>query len=305
MNTNRAEYLPHSGVMVEELTSIAKALPKGVFIDATYGYGSHFQELKQFDNLQLIGFDRDNDAVEAKKAQDEVIKLNFSKIPEYLSQKNLTPISGIFYDFGLSSHQIDSSTRGFSFQQDAELDMRMDKDSSLTAKHIINEYSLEDLLKVFNNYSEEKYAFQIAKKIIEHRPLSTTVDLVNLIKDSIPRQNPIFTNKTIRKIFQGLRIEVNDELSEIKTSLDGIRHHINRNGAIVCISYHSLEDKIVKSFMEDLTIKCTCDPRAPICNCNIEQQFRYHKKKKYAPSQEEMVLNPRSKSAIMRCVVKL
>ena len=222
MNTNRAEYLPHSGVMVEELTSIAEALPKGVFIDATYGYGSHFQELKQFDNLQLIGFDRDNDAVEAKKAQDEVIKLNFSKIPEYLSQKNLTPISGIFYDFGLSSHQIDSSTRGFSFQQDAELDMRMDKDSSQTAKHIINEYSFEELLKVFNNYSEEKYAFQIAKKIIEHRPLSTTVDLVNLIKDSIPRQNPIFTNKTIRKIFQGLRIEVNDELSEIKTSLDGI-----------------------------------------------------------------------------------
>ena len=240
MNTNRAEYLPHSGVMVEELTSIAEALPKGVFIDATYGYGSHFQELKQFDNLQLIGFDRDNDAVEAKKAQDEVVKLNFSKIPEYLVQKSLTPISGIFYDFGLSSHQIDSSTRGFSFQQDAELDMRMDKDSSLTAKHIINEYSLEDLLKVFNNYSEEKYAFQIAKKIIEHRPLSTTVGLVNLIKDSIPRQNPIFTNKTIRKIFQGLRIEVNDELSEIKTSLDGIRHHINRNGAIVCISYHSL-----------------------------------------------------------------
>ena len=305
MNTNRAEYLPHSGVMVEELTSIAEALPKGVFIDATYGYGSHFQELKQFDNLQLIGFDRDNDAVEAKKDQDEVIKLNFSKIPEYLSQKNLSPISGIFYDFGLSSHQIDSSTRGFSFQQDAELDMRMDKDSTLTAKHVINEYSLEELLKVFNNYSEEKYAFQIAKKIIEHRPLSTTVDLVNLIKDSIPRQNPIFTNKTIRKIFQGLRIEVNDELSEIKTSLDGIRHHINRNGAIVCISYHSLEDKIVKSFMEDLTIKCTCDPRAPICNCNIEQEFRYHKKKKYAPSQEEMVLNPRSKSAIMRCVVKL
>ena len=102
-----------------------------------------------------------------------------------------------------------------------------------------------------------------------------------------------------------MRIEVNDELSEIKTSLDGIRHHINRNGAIVCISYHSLEDKIVKSFMEDLTIKCTCDPRAPICNCNIEQEFKYHKKKKYAPSQEEMVLNPRSKSAIMRCVVKL
>ena len=183
--------------------------------------------------------------------------------------------------------------------------MRMDKDSSLTAKDVLNEYSHERLLKVFNNYSEEKYAFQIAKKIIEHRPLNTTIGLVNLIKDSIPRQNPIFTNKTIRKIFQGLRIEVNDELSEIKTSLDGIKQHINRNGAIICISYHSLEDKIVKSFMQDLTLKCICDPRAPICNCKTEQEFRYHKKKKYSPSEEEISLNPRSRSAIMRCVIKL
>jgi len=305
MNTNRAEYLPHNGVMIEELTSIVETLPKGVFIDATYGYGSHFQTLKEYQNLNLIGFDRDTEAIAAKKNDDKVIKLNFSEIPNYLNKIKSSSISGIFYDFGLSSHQIDSSERGFSFQQDAELDMRMDKENYLTAKDVINDYSLEELLNVFNNYSEDKYSFQIAKKIIELRPVNTTIELVNLIRDAIPRQNPIFINKTIRRIFQGIRIEVNDELLEIKKSLDGIKSHLSTNGAIVCISYHSLEDKIVKAFMQNLTIECICDPKAPICNCNIEQEFRYFKKKKYTPSQEEITFNQRAKSAIMRCVIKL
>lgn len=305
MNTNRAEYLPHNGVMIEELTSIVETLPKGVFIDATYGYGSHFQTLKEYQNLNLIGFDRDTEAIAAKKNDDKVIKLNFSEIPNYLNKIKSSSISGIFYDFGLSSHQIDSSERGFSFQQDADLDMRMDKENYLTAKDVINDYSLEELLNVFNNYSEEKYSFQIAKKIIELRPVNTTIELVNLIRDAIPRQNPIFINKTIRRIFQGIRIEVNDELLEIKKSLDGIKSHLSTNGAIVCISYHSLEDKIVKAFMQNLTIECICNPKAPICNCNIEQEFRYFKKKKYTPSQEEITFNQRAKSAIMRCVIKL
>ena len=305
MNTNRAEYLPHNGVMIEELTSIVETLPKGVFIDATYGYGSHFQTLKEYQNLNLIGFDRDTEAIAAKKNDDKVIKLNFSEIPNYLNKIKSSSISGIFYDFGLSSHQIDSSERGFSFQQDADLDMRMDKENYLTAKDVINDYSLEELLNVFNNYSEDKYSFQIAKKIIELRPVNTTIELVNLIRDAIPRQNPIFINKTIRRIFQGIRIEVNDELLEIKKSLDGIKSHLSTNGAIVCISYHSLEDKIVKAFMQNLTIRCICDPKAPICNCNTEQEFKYFKKKKYTPSQEEITFNQRAKSAIMRCVIKL
>ena len=305
MNTNRAEYLPHNGVMIEELTSIVETLPKGVFIDATYGYGSHFQTLKEYQNLNLIGFDRDTEAIAAIKNDDKVIKLNFSEIPNYLNKIKSSSISGIFYDFGLSSHQIDSPERGFSFQQDAELDMRMDKENYLTAKDVINDYSLEELLNVFNNYSEDKYSFQIAKKIIELRPVNTTIELVNLIRDAIPRQNPIFINKTVRRIFQGIRIEVNDELLEIKKSLDGIKSHLSTNGAIVCISYHSLEDKIIKAFMQNLTIRCICDPKAPICNCNTEQEFEYFKKKKYTPSQEEITFNQRAKSAIMRCVIKL
>mgnify|MGYP000438994451 CR=1 FL=1 len=143
MNTNRAEYLPHSGVMVGEVTSIVKALPKGLFIDATYGYGSHFQTFKDYKGLDLLAFDRDPEAIAAKKDDDNVIKLNFSEISGYLNDTESTPISGIFYDFGLSSHQIDKSERGFSFQQNADLDMRMDIDSHLTAKDVINDYTLQ------------------------------------------------------------------------------------------------------------------------------------------------------------------
>ncbi len=305
MNTNRAEYLPHSGVMVEELTSIVEHLPKGTFIDATYGYGSHFKVLKSYKNLNLIGFDRDSQAVDSSSDSDTVYKLNFSKISNFLVEGNHAPISGIFYDFGLSSHQIDSYERGFSFQQNNELDMRMDQENTLTAKSVVNEYSFEELLDVFNKYSEDKFSYAIANKIIEMRPINTTFELVDVIKSSIPKQNPIFMNKTVRRIFQGLRIEVNEELSEIKLALESIKKIIASKGVIICISYHSLEDKIVKSFMQEVTTACICDPKAPICNCDIQQEFQFFQKKKYTPSSKEISNNPRAKSAIMRCVIKL
>ena len=179
MNTNRAGYLPHSGVMVEELTSIVEALPKGVFIDATYGYGSHFKVLKQFNNLELIGFDRDNEAIAAKSDNDYVIKLNFSEIPNFLTENNLNRISGIFYDFGLSSHQIDSSERGFSFQQNADLDMRMDKEHNLTAKKVINEYSKDELLNILN---KQKHVFQ--KYIVDAKLKSKFTPKINFYIDN-------------------------------------------------------------------------------------------------------------------------
>ena len=305
MNTNRAEYLPHSGVMVEELTSVVQRLPKGIFIDATYGFGSHFKILKQYKDLDLIGFDRDSQAISASHKDDEVYKLNFSQIPSFLTEVNKTPISGIFYDFGLSSHQIDSVERGFSFQKNADLDMRMDQENNKSAKKIVNEYAFEDLLEVFNKFSEDKNSYSVAKKIVDQRPIQTTLELVDIIKSALPKQNPIFTTKTVRRIFQGIRIEVNEELSEIKLALEGIKNHIQPHGVILCISYHSLEDKIVKSFMQELTTSCICDPKAPICNCNTEQEFIFLPKKKYTPTGEEIESNPRAKSAIMRGVTKL
>ena len=305
MNTNRAGYLPHSGVMAGELTSMVEQLPSGIFIDATYGYGSHFELLKKYTHLNLIGFDRDYEAVSSSSKENLVYKSNFSDIPNFLIEMNKTPISGIFYDFGLSSHQIDSQQRGFSFQQSSELDMRMDQKSEKTAKEVVNNYSFEELLDVFNKYSEDKFAYLISQKIVEERPIATTLELVEVIKNALPKQNPIYTTKTIRRIFQGIRIEVNEELSEIKSALEGIKNHIQSNGAIICISYHSLEDKIVKTFMNEVTTFCLCDPKAPICSCNTTQEFRYFKKKKYSPTSEEISINPRAKSAIMRGVLKL
>ena len=305
MNTNRAEYLPHEGVMMEEISSIIKNVPNGTFVDATYGYGSHFNLLNNFNHLKFLGFDRDLESVNNSKKEHNVFHLNFSEIYNFLSKNNYLPLSGVFYDFGLSSHQIDSDLRGFSFQKNANLDMRMNTKQELTAERIVNNYSEKELISVLKNYSEDKYSKKIAIKIVESRPLTTTNELVSVIREAVPKQNPIFTDKTIRRIFQALRIEVNNELNEIKDSLNSIKDSINKKGIIVCISYHSLEDKIVKKFFNEITRYCICDPRIPICACDTEQQFTYPKKKKYTPSDKEKKSNPRSKSAIMRYVVKL
>ncbi len=304
MNTNRAEYLPHEGVMREEVSSILQDVPRGNFIDATYGYGSHFSLSSKYDHLKFIGFDRDIESVENSKYEHTVYHLDFSNVNKFLLDNNLLPISGILYDFGLSSHQIDSDHRGFSFQKNTPLDMRMNTNQNITAAYIINNYSQDDLLKVLKFYSEDKYFYKITKKICESRPVLTTNELVEIIKKAIPKQNPIFIEKTVRRIFQAIRIEVNNELNEIKLSLESIKDSIVRKGIIVCISYHSLEDKIVKNFFNEITTDCICEPSFPICQCEIKQKFIYPKKKKYTPSDKEKKSNPRSKSAIMRYVVK-
>ena len=305
MNTNRAEYLPHKGVMVEDISSLLADVPGGNFIDATYGYGSHFKLSEKHEHLNFIGFDRDLESVNNSKAEHDVNHLNFSEIYNFLLTNKLSPISGILYDFGLSSHQIDSDHRGFSFQKNTQLDMRMDTEQKLTAEYILNNYLEEDLSRVLKFYSEDKYFYRITKKIIESRPILTTNELVKVIKDAIPKQNPIYIDKTIRKIFQAIRIEVNNELNEIKSSLGSIKESIVTEGIIVCISYHSLEDKIVKNFFKEITTDCICDPSFPVCKCEIEQKFINPKKKKYTPSDNEKKSNTRSRSAIMRYVIKL
>ena len=305
MNTNRAEYLPHKGVMVEDISSLLEDVPAGNFIDATYGYGSHFKLSEKHDHLKFIGFDRDLESVNSSKSEHNVNHLDFSEIYNFLLTNDLLPISGILYDFGLSSHQIDSNHRGFSFQKNTQLDMRMDSEQKKTAEHILNNYSEEDLSRVLKFYSEDKYYYRISKKIVESRPIFRTNELVKIIKEAIPKQNPIYIEKTIRRIFQAIRIEVNNELNEIKSSLDSIKESIAEEGVIICISYHSLEDKIVKNFFKEITTDCICDPSFPVCNCKIKQQFIHPKKKKYTPSETEKKSNTRSRSAIMRYVIKL
>ena len=297
--------MPHNGVMKEEISSILDDVPPGIFIDSTYGYGSHFDTILKHSQLTAIGFDRDLEAVHNSDPSHKVINLNFSKISDYINDNSLSPITGILYDLGVSSHQIDSPDRGFSFSVDSNLDMRMNQKDELTAAKVLNTFSYENLHSIFYEFGEERHSKSIAKKIIENRPISKTIELSNIIRTSVPKQNPIFTEKSIRRIFQALRIYINDELNELKASLLKAKDLIQKNGVIICISYHSLEDRIIKNYMNDLTLGCICDPSIAVCVCNNIQNFEFPKRKKYYPNKEEINSNSRAKSATLRYVRKI
>ena len=297
--------MPHIGVMKKEISSILDDVPPGIFIDSTYGYGSHFDTIMKHSQLTAIGFDRDLEAVDNSDPSHEVINLNFSMISDYVNNNSLSPISGILYDLGVSSHQIDTPNRGFSFSIDSNLDMRMNQKDELTAEKVLNTFSYKKLYSIFNEFGEERYSKSIAKKIIENRPINKTIELSNIIRNSVPKQNPIFIEKSIRRIFQALRIYINDELNELKDSLLKVKDLIQKNGVIICISYHSLEDRIIKNFMKDLTLGCICDPSIAICVCNNIQNFEYPKRKKYYPNKDEINSNSRANSATLRYVRKI
>jgi len=306
MNTNRAEYLTHDGVMTSEVSDILINAPKGVFIDATYGYGSHFKYFSDtHQHLNFIGFDRDEDAVNNSEKNHKVIYKNFSEINSYFEENNINSISGIFYDFGVSSHQIDSLHRGFSFQNNSNLDMRMDRSQKLSAQDVINKYEINDLINIFFSFGEEQHAKKIASSIIENRPINTTNELVNVIKTAIPRQNPKYTKNSIRRIFQAIRIEVNNELNEISTSLDNIKSFIKQGGIMIFLTYHSIEDKIIKKFIANEVKGCLCDPKFAVCTCKNIAEFKLGKFKKRKPSSFEIKSNPRSKSAVLRYMVRI
>ncbi len=306
MNTNRAEYLTHDGVMTSEISDLLIDVPDGIFIDATYGYGSHFKFLKKnYDNLNFLALDRDLEAVNNSPDSHNVEHTNFSNIEEFLKNNGIDTISGIFYDFGVSSHQIESPHRGFSFQHYSELDMRMDISQELSAKDVINNYEYEELLRIFYEYGEESNSKKIAESIINSRPIQTTDKLVSVIESSLPRQNPKFTKSSVRKIFQAVRIEVNNEINEINESIESVKNFIKSNGVIIFLSYHSIEDRTVKQFIEKETRGCICDPKLAICTCENIAIFKFGKYKKRKPSSNEIKTNPRSKSAVLRYMVKI
>jgi 16S rRNA (cytosine1402-N4)-methyltransferase len=304
MNNNRVGYLKHDGVMISEVNSIVSNTPAGIFVDATYGYGSHFNYLKQNNNhLEFIGIDRDIEAVH--NSSDQISHINFSKITDLLSSKNILNISGVFYDFGVSSHQIDNSDRGFSYLNSGPLDMRMNQDDKITADEVLNQFEEEDIANILYKYSGEKNSRKIAKAIYNSRPLKSTEELSKVLKNVLGKQNPKYINQTIKRCFQAIRIFINNELEEITLSISKIKNFIKPGGVIVCLTYHSLEDKIVKDIFNDLTVRCVCNPRIPICNCDNIQEFRFGNNKKLYPSDDEINNNSRSTSATLRYVVKI
>ena len=304
MNNNRVGYLKHDGVMISEVNSIVSNTPAGIFVDATYGYGSHFNYLKQNNNhLEFIGIDRDIEAVH--NSSDEISHINFSKITDLLSSKNILNISGVFYDFGVSSHQIDNSDRGFSYLNSGPLDMRMNQDDKITADEVLNQFEVEDIANILYKYSGEKNSRKIAKAIYNSRPLNSTEELSKVLKNVLGKQNPKYINQTIKRCFQAIRIYINNELEEITLSISKIKNFIKPGGVIVCLTYHSLEDKIVKDIFNNLTVRCVCNPRIPICNCDNIQEYRFGNNKKLYPSDDEIKNNSRSTSATLRYVVKI
>ena len=304
MNNNRVGYLKHDGVMISEVNEIVSNSPAGIFVDATYGYGSHFNYLKQKNShLEFIGIDRDLEAV--KNSSDELLNIKFSNITDVLSIKNILDISGVLYDFGISSHQIDNPDRGFSYLNPGPLDMRMNQDDKITADEVLNQFEEEDIANILYKYSGEKNSRKIAKAISSSRPLKSTEDFSKVLKDVLGKQNPKYINQTIKRCFQAIRIYVNNELEEITLSINKIKNFIKPGGVIVCLTYHSLEDKIVKDIFNDLTVTCVCDPRIPICNCDTIQNFKFGKNKKLFPSDVEINNNSRSASATLRYVVKI
>ena len=304
MNNNRVGYLKHDGVMISEVNSIVSNTPAGIFVDATYGYGSHFNYLKQNNNhLKFIGVDRDIEAVH--NSSDEISHINFSKITDLLSSKNILNISGVFYDFGVSSHQIDNSDRGFSYLNAGPLDMRMNQDDKITADEVLNQFDEEDIANILYKYSGEKNSRKIAKAIYNSRPLKSTEDFLKVLKNVLGKQNPKYINQTIKRCFQAIRIYINNELEEITLSINKIKNFIKPGGVIVCLTYHSLEDKIVKDIFNNLTVRCVCNPRIPICNCDNIQKYKFGNNKKLYPSDDEINNNSRSTSATLRYVVKI
>ena len=304
MNENRAGYLEHEGVMLTEVNSVISSTPGGIFVDATYGYGSHFRNIKDnFSELNLLAFDRDIDVLNNSNSQ--IIHLNFSQIPEYLIQNNIESISGILYDFGVSSHQLDNHKRGFSYSNDGPLDMRMNQNDKIDAFEVVNKFDEIEIADILFKNSGEKNSRRIAKDIVSSRPIESTQELVNVIKNSIGKQNPKYISQTIKRCFQSFRIYINDELNEIQNSLNSIKNFVKTNGVIICLTYHSLEDKIVKKIFSELTTSCYCDVSIPVCTCENEQLYAYGKKKKIYPSDKEKSKNPRSSSATLRYVVKL
>ena len=304
MNENRVGYLEHEGVMLAEVNSVISSSPSGIFIDATYGYGSHFRSIENnFSELDLLAFDRDIDVLNESNSQ--IIQLNFSQISEYLIQNNIDSISGILYDFGVSSHQLDNHSRGFSYSNDGPLDMRMNQNDEINAFEVVNKFDENEIADILFQNSGEKKSRRIAKDIVSSRPIESTQELVNVIKNSIGKQNPKYISQTIKRCFQSFRIHVNDEFNEIQQSLNNIKNFVKANGVIICITYHSLEDKIVKKIFTELTTSCYCDVSIPVCTCENEQLYTYGEKKKIYPSDVEISKNSRASSATLRYVIKL
>ena len=302
----------HVSVLLEETILSLNIKPNGTYIDGTLGGGGHSYEIAKrlSSNGRLIGIDQDEDAIKAASKRLEefkdkvtIVRNNYSNIKEILRDLKIDKVDGIILDIGVSSYQLDKGERGFSYNYDAPLDMRMDKRTDYTAKDIVNKYSERELFNVIRNYGEDGFAKNIAKHIAKARqekPIETTFELVEIIKNAIPMKVRKKTGHPAKKTFQAIRIELNKELEVLKNSLDDMIDLLNDEGRLCLITFHSLEDRIVKVNFRTNENPCTCPPEFPICVCGKEPKGVVITRKPIIPSEEELDKNKRAKSSKLR-----
>lgn len=302
----------HKSVLLEETIEGLNIKPDGIYVDGTLGGGGHAYEVccRLNDKGRFIGIDQDAAAIEAAGARLSdfgekvtIIRSNYCNMKSELQKIGIDKVDGIVLDLGVSSYQLDTAERGFSYREDAPLDMRMDTRQTLTARDIVNDYSEMDLFRIIRDYGEDKFAKNIAKHIVMEREkgsIETTGQLTEIIRQSIPMKFQKNAGHPAKRTFQAIRIECNKELEALRDSLDDMIDMLNEDGRICIITFHSLEDRIVKGIFKKNENPCTCPSSFPVCVCGKVSKGRVVTKKPILPSEEELEWNSRSKSAKLR-----
>ncbi|MCI9387209.1 MAG: 16S rRNA (cytosine(1402)-N(4))-methyltransferase RsmH [Lachnospiraceae bacterium] len=302
----------HASVLLEETIEVLRIKPDGTYLDGTLGGGGHAYEVcrRLGDKGRFYGIDQDEAAIKAAGKRLEefgdkvtIIRNNYCNAREALKEKGVSHVDGIVLDLGVSSYQLDTVERGFTYKYDTPLDMRMDQRQKLTARDIVNRYDEQSLYRVIRDYGEDQFAKNIAKHIVQARAektIETTFELNEIIKAAIPAKMRASGGHPSKRTFQAIRIECNHELDVLKGSLEDFVNMLNPQGRLCIITFHSLEDRIVKNFFREMENPCTCPPEFPVCVCGKIPYGKMAPRKPILPSEEEMEVNTRSKSAKLR-----
>ena len=301
----------HRSVLLDECIENLNIKENGIYVDGTLGGGGHsYYILKKLNNTgMLIGIDRDMDAIRAATdklkefSNFKVVHDNHANIIKILEDLKIYHVDGILLDLGVSSYQLDEADRGFSYMHDAKLDMRMNRQDKISAYNVVNEYDEDKLYRIFKDFGEERYSRQIAKRICEARKeksIETTFELVDIIKSAMPQRALNEKQHPAKRVFQAIRIEVNQELEKLKQAVIDSILSLNNGGRLAIITFHSLEDKIVKHAYEEMEGRCTCPKDFPVCVCNYKSYGKIVNKKPIVSTEEELIQNPRARSAKLR-----
>ena len=302
----------HKSVLLYETVDQLNIKPDGIYVDGTLGGGGHSYEIasRLSDKGRLIGIDQDEDAIKAaserlKPFMDRVtiVRNNYCNLDKGLDELSIDKVDGIMLDLGVSSYQLDTAERGFTYNVDAKLDMRMDQRQEVTARDIVNDYSEYDLYRIIRDYGEDRFAKNIAKHIVaarQKKPIETTFELNEIIKAAIPMKVRATGGHPSKRTYQAIRIELNRELEVLENSIDMMIDRLNKGGRLCIITFHSLEDRIVKVRYKNSENPCTCPPSFPTCVCGKKSKGKVITRKPIIPSEEELEENSRSKSSKLR-----